>query len=100
MRAIFILADSTNRRFLNMYGSACPALTPNLDRLAARGAVFENHWCGSAPCMPARRDIMTGRLNFLEKPWGGVEPFDQTLPALLKTKNVYTRMYTDHYLYY
>ena len=100
MKAIFILADSTNRRFLNMYGSPRPALTPSLDRLAARGAVFENHWCGSAPCMPARRDIMTGRLNFLEKPWGGIEPFDQTLPAMLKTRNVYTRMYTDHYLYY
>ena len=100
MKAIFILADSTNRRFLNLYGSKSPALTPNIDRIAARGTVFENHWCGSAPCMPARRDIMTGRLNFLEKPWGGIEPFDQTLPALLKTRNVYTRMVTDHYLYF
>lgn len=99
MKTILILADSTNRRFLNMYGSSRPTLTPNLDRLAARGTVFENHWCGSAPCMPARRDIMTGRLNFLERPWGGIEPFDQTLPALLKTKNVYTRMVTDHYHY-
>lgn len=99
MKTIFILADSTNRRFLNMYGAKHPALTPNLDRLAARGTVFDNHWCGSAPCMPARRDIMTGRLNFLEKPWGGLEPFDQTLPALLKTKNVFSHMVTDHYLY-
>lgn len=49
--------------------------------------------------MPARRDIMTGRLNFLEKPWGGIEPFDQTLAGLLKTKNVFTHMVTDHYLY-
>lgn len=99
MKTIFILADSTNRRFLKMYGAEHPAQTPNLDRLAERGTVFENHWCGSAPCMPARRDILTGRLNFLEKPWGGLEPFDQTLPALLRTKNVYTRMVTDHYLY-
>ena len=99
MKTIFILADSTNRRFLNMYGSSHPAQTPNLDRLAARGCVFDNHWCGSAPCMPARRDIMTGRLNFLEKPWGGIEPFDQTLPGMLKTKNVFTHMVTDHYLY-
>lgn len=99
MKTIFILADSTNRRFLRMYGSEHPAYTPNLDRLAARGTVFEQHWCGSAPCMPARRDIMTGRLNFLEKPWGGIEPFDQTLPALLRTRNVFTHMVTDHYLY-
>ena len=42
---------------------------------------------------------MTGRLNFLEKPWGGIEPFDETLPALLRTKNVFTHMVTDHYLY-
>ena len=99
MKTVFILADSTNRRFLNLYGARHGAFTPNLDRLAADGMVFDNHWCGSAPCMPARRDILTGRLNFLEKPWGGLEPFDQTLPALLKTKNVYSRMVTDHYLY-
>lgn len=99
MKTIFILADSTNRRFLKMYGSTHPAITPNLDRLANKGTVFKNHWCGSAPCMPARRDILTGRLNFLEKPWGGIEPFDQTLPALLRTKNVFTHMVTDHYLY-
>lgn len=99
MKTIFILADSTNRRFLSMYGASHPARTPNLERLARRGTVFDNHWCGSAPCMPARRDIMTGRLNFLEKPWGGIEPFDQTLAGLLKTKNVFTHMVTDHYLY-
>ena len=82
-----------------MYGSKTPAKTPNLDRLASIGTVFENHWVGSAPCMPARRDILTGRVNFLEKPWGGMEPFDQTLPDLLKTKNVYSHMVTDHYHY-
>jgi arylsulfatase A-like enzyme len=99
MRTIFILADSTNRRFLDIYGSKRPAHTPSLDYLAKRGTVFENHWCGSAPCMPARRDIMTGRLNFLEKPWGAMEPFDQSLPYMLKQKNVYSHIVTDHYLY-
>lgn len=99
MKVVFILCDSTNRRFLKAYGSRQPAITPNIDRLAERGTVFDNHFCGSAPCMPARRDILTGRLNFLEKPWGGIEPFDQTLPALLKTKNVFSHMVTDHYLY-
>lgn len=99
MKAVVILLDSLNRRFLSAYGAHDPAITPNIDRLAARGVVFDGHFCGSAPCMPARRDMMTGRLNFLERPWGGIEPFDQTLPALLKTNNVYTRIETDHYLY-
>ncbi len=60
---------------------------------------LDNHWCGSSPCMPARRDILTGRLNFLERPWGGIEPFDQVLPSLLSEQNVYTHMETDHFHY-
>ena len=99
MRTLFILMDSLNRRFLDLYGAEEPALTPNIDRLAARSVVFDQHWCGSSPCMPARRDIMTGRLNFMERPWGGIEPYDHTLGALLAEKNVYTHMETDHFHY-
>lgn len=99
MRAVFILIDSLNRHFLGCYGAAEAAHTPNLDRLAARAVRFDQHWCGSSPCMPARRDIMTGRLNFMERPWGGIEPFDHTLPALLREHNVFTHMETDHFHY-
>ncbi len=99
MKTILILSDSTNRRFLNCYGSKSAAITPSLDRLAEKSVVFEQHWCGSAPCMPARRDMMTGRLGFLEKPWGGMEPFDQSLPYLLEKNNVHSHIVTDHYLY-
>ena len=67
MKTIFILCDTLNRRMLSAYGAGeDAAITPNIDRLARRSVVFDSHWCGSAPCMPARRDIMTGRLNFLE----------------------------------
>ena len=99
MKAILILVDSVCRRLLSCYGSAEPAYTPNLDRLAAKGTVFENHWCGSAPCMPARRDLMTGRLNFLEKPWGAIEPYDLPLPKLLGRAGVFSHIVTDHYHY-
>lgn len=100
MKAIFILSDSVNRRFLNIYEGKETAITPNIDRLAQKSVVFDNHWCGSSPCMPARRDIMTGRFNFLERPWGGIEPFDEMLPKILKTKNVFSHMETDHYHYF
>ncbi len=73
------------------------AITPNIERLARRSVVFDQHWCGSVPCMPARRDIMTGRLNFLEKPWGAMEPFDQSLQDILSgERNIHTRMFSDH----
>lgn len=99
MKAVFILLDSLNRRCLSLYNHSSEVQTPNIDRLAQRSRVFDQHWCGSAPCMPARRDILTGRLNFLERPWGGIEPFDHVLPTLLKTKNVFTHMETDHIHY-
>ena len=34
--------------------------TPNIDRLAARGAWFENAWCASPLCSPARASWLTG----------------------------------------
>jgi len=34
--------------------------TPNLDRLAARGVVFANHWANTAPCGPSRATLHTG----------------------------------------
>ena len=85
MRTIFILMDSLNRHYLNSYGTSW-IQTPNVDRLARQGTVFENHYCGSLPCMPARREMMTGKLNFLETPWGPIEPWDDCLPVLLRRK--------------
>ena len=68
MKTLFILFDSLNRSALGAYGGSIP--TPNFDRMASRSAVFDNHYAGSLPCMPARRDMQTGRLNFLHRSWG------------------------------
>ena len=100
MRTVFVVLDSLNRHYLNCYGESW-IQTPNLDRLAQRGVVFDNHWSGSLPCMPARREMMTGRLNFLETPWGPVEPWDDCLPVELRQKRgIYSHMITDHYHYF
>ncbi len=98
MRSILFLSDSVNRRLIHLYSESGLYL-PNLDRLAKRSVIFDNHWVGSAPCMPARRDIMTGRLNFLERGWGPIEPFDEPLPMLLKDGGITSHMITDHYHY-
>lgn len=55
--------------------------TPNMDRLARRGTVFENAWSGSFPCMPARRDLYTGRFEFPFRGWGPLEDDDLDLLA-------------------
>jgi len=74
--------------------------TPNFDRLANRTITFDNHFVGSMPCMPARRDMHTGRLNFLHRSWGPLEPFDNSFPEILRLNNTYTHLVTDHYHYF
>jgi arylsulfatase A-like enzyme len=99
MRTIFLLFDSLSRRALGCYGgTAVP--TPNFDRLAARSVIFDNHYVGSMPCIPARRDMHTGRLNFLHNSWGPLEPFDDSYPKILDDNGVYTHLVTDHYHYF
>lgn len=100
MKAIVVLLDTLNRRMLETYNENSWAKTPNLSRLAERCAVFEQHWAGSLPCMPARRDLLTGRLDFLERGWGGIEPFDTTLPEKLREGGVFSHIVTDHYHYF
>lgn len=99
MRAIFVLFDTLNRRFLECYGGALME-TPSFRRLAARSTTFDRHYVGSLPCMPARRDLMTGRLNFLHRSWGPMEPFDVALPECLRSAGVYSHLITDHYHYF
>lgn len=99
MKTIVILMDSLNRHFLAAYGNDW-VKTPNIDRLARMSVTFDNHWIGSAPCMPARRDMFTARLNFLERQWSGLEPYDLTLPRLLRQAGVFCHMETDHYHYF
>ena len=81
MKAVFVLFDSLNRHMLGAYGGT-RIPTPNFDRLAARSATFDNHYVGSLPCMPARRDMLTGRLTFLHRSWGPLEPFDNAFPGI------------------
>jgi len=71
--------------------------TPNLDRFAGTMATrFTRHVTGSLPCMPARHDILVGALDFLWKPWGSIELWEQPITRLLSGSGVTTMMVTDH----
>jgi len=99
MKAIMIMFDSLNRRLLPPYG--CDWIqAPNFKRLASKTVTFDNCYVGSLPCMPARREIHTGRYNFLHRSWGPIEPFDDCMPEILHTNGVYTHLVSDHYHYW
>jgi len=91
--------DSLNRHFLPTYGCDWTH-APNFQRLQKKTVVFDNCYVGSMPCMPARRELHTGRYNFLHRCWGPLEPFDDSMPELLKEHGVYTHLVSDHYHYW
>ncbi len=91
--------DSLNRHMLSPYGCRWTH-TPNFQRLAQRSVTFDKSYVCSMPCMPARRDLHTGRPNFLHRSWGPLEPFDDSVFSLLKQWGVYSHLATDHYHYF
>lgn len=98
MKAIMVMYDSLNRRMMPNYG--CDLLKmPNFKRLSEKVVTFDNCYVGSMPCMPARREIQTGRYNFLHRSWGPMEPFDDSMPEILKKNGIHTHLSTDHYHY-
>ena len=93
--AVVLLLDSLNRHLIGPYGGT-EFETPNLDRLASRSVRFDRHYSGSLPCMPARHDILCGALDFLWKPWGSVELWEESLTVPLREAGVTTKLVTDH----
>lgn len=99
MRVIMIMFDSLNRHMLPPYGDE-HVIAPNFQRLAEKSVVFDQCYAGSLPCMPARRELHTGRYNFLHRSWGPLEPYDDSMPEILKKSGVYTHLTTDHWHYW
>jgi arylsulfatase A-like enzyme len=93
--AVVVLLDSLNRHLLGCYGGR-EFETPNLDALAARAVRFERHFVGSLPCMPARHDILCGALDFLWKPWGSIEIWEDAISVPLRAAGVTTKLVSDH----
>ena len=74
---VVIMADDLGYRELGCYGQT-KIETPNIDRMAAQGMRFTQHYSGAPVCAPARCVLLTGRHsghatirdNFEHKPEG------------------------------
>lgn len=100
MKTIIVFYDSLNKRYLSPYNPTCDTLTPNFERLAKHCVTFDQSYVGSMPCIPARRELHTGRYNFLHREWGPLEPYDDSLPELLAKKGIYSHLISDHLHYW
>ncbi len=86
---LFIMADDHTSQGFGCYGSRLASLnpTPNIDRLAENGMLFQNVFCTSALCTPSRANIITGQYgqtNGVRDIDDHLDPSKQYLPIEMK----------------
>ena len=62
MRILYLDIDTLRPDHMGCYGYSRNT-TPNLDKVAKEGIVFENYYCSDAPCLPSRAALISGKLG-------------------------------------
>ena len=89
---LFIMTDDHAQQAISSYGSSL-IRTPNIDRLAQEGALFENSFVTNSICAPSRAVLLTGKYSHLNGVRDNRDTFDgsqPTLPKLLQRAGYYT----------
>lgn len=77
---LFILSDEHQRDISGCYGDRI-AITPNIDRLAARGTRFTSAYTPCPICVPARAALATGRWVHQVGAWDNAIPYRGEIPS-------------------
>jgi arylsulfatase A-like enzyme len=75
VNVLFVTVDQWRGDCLSLLGHPV-VRTPALDRLAATGTLFANHWVQSAPCGPSRACLYTGTYSFINRSIRNGTPLD------------------------
>ncbi len=96
MNVVVIACNGLHLGFLGAYGNSWIE-TPHLDRLAAEGVVFDNHFPENLTTLPTRRSWWTGRYGFADPDsgWTPLRPDERILPDLLFDRGVRTALISD-----
>ena len=98
---LLIISDDL-RTDVGCYGDR-EVRTPNIDRLAREGVVFERAFCSQALCAPSRTSLFTGARPDTTKVWDvwthfrAAMPDAVTLPQLLKQRGWFTQAFGKVY---
>lgn len=91
---LFIMTDDHAVQAISAYGHQLSQLapTPNIDRIAASGALFTANYCANSICGPSRATVLTGKHShkngFMRNTNKGFDGTQVTLPKILQ-KNGY-----------
>lgn len=77
---LFILSDQHAFNVLGCYGDGI-VRTPNLDKLAASGVLFENAYTPSPICVPARMSLLTGKFPSTQRCWANTDALGSDIPT-------------------
>lgn len=94
---VFLFSDDLTAQAISAYdyGLNLPP-TPNLDRLAKEGMLFENSFCGNSICTPSRATVMTGlhsHKNGIVNLGGALDPDSPSWPKKLKQSGYTTAVF-------
>lgn len=78
---LYLHSDQHNPYVTGCYGDPL-VQTPNLDKLAAEGIVFENVYCPSPICVPSRMSMLSGRFPYENNVWTNSHILDSAIPTL------------------
>jgi len=101
---LFIFSDDHALNAISAYGGrlAKVAPTPNIDRIAREGAIFNNSFCANSICGPSRACILTGKHShkngFLDNRKSGLDQSQWTLPKALKELGYTTAIFGKWHL--
>ncbi len=96
--AIVIMFDSLQFNYLGCYGNTW-IKTPNMDRLAREGVLFENSYTEGVPTVPCRRAMHTGRFTLPKAGWVALTMEDTTIADLCWGRPIDTAIIFDCPMY-
>ncbi|MHC4996585.1 MAG: sulfatase, partial [Planctomycetota bacterium] len=87
---LFIAIDDMND-WTTLFNDANPIQTPNLKRLAARGAFFNKAYCAAPGCNPSRTAILSGLRPSTSGVYGNRDSWKKIIPDVVTLPQYFTR---------